>query len=691
MYRWVVYFIGFILPVSLGAQVAAPDVRCISVDANGDVTVQWIPPADPANQFVLYMVGYGTNPAGPFTEDPVVGIATTTFNRVTNADVVRQYYYVKTVHLNGAAGTDTVSSDTFSTILPVFQIQTDSNARITWNPIVTPNIPSSSGTYQVFRQMGMDPWQQVGTSPYGTELFDDTFKVCVENIRYRVEIADNSGCRSVSAVIEDQFVDITPPDIPVFDSVTVDTATGDIILNWLPSKAGDTDGYLIVYYDFVSNQYIIRDTVFGIGNTSYIDTLASGNTGFRQYGIAAFDTCVKGTPPTANTSPIDQEHRTIYLRISPDYCANENLLTWSNYFGWNDLSGYEIFVSVNGAAYQFLDSTQAPDSTLIHTGLDLTNRYCYLIRAFDSTDQKSSTSNIGCALSAAAIQPAFHELTNVTVQDARVVASLWTDSTLNASFYTLERSLRRQGPYAEVSRLTNEERTRYTFVDESARVSETDYYYRVTIYDSCGFILGFSNVAKTVWLQGEFDKHFLINNLNWTTYEGWDSLGSGVQNYVLYRVTRRGKDASPIETFVDSALLDYRDPIEPYITTGSEICYFVEAREDTGNVLGIRSSSFSNLVCFLDNPKLYVPNAFRPLGFNPVFRPVLAFGDLDSYNLRIFNRLGQLVFETNAIDEGWDGTFGGGDAALGVYVWRIQYQNASGDMHEEYGYVTLLR
>jgi hypothetical protein len=56
------------------------------------------------------------------------------------------------------------------------------------------------------------------------------------------------------------------------------------------------------------------------------------------------------------------------------------------------------------------------------------------------------------------------------------------------------------------------------------------------------------------------------------------------------------------------------------------------------------------------NRSFYIPNAFTPGGKNPIFLPVILYGDASTYVLKVFNRWGQMVFETKDLGEGWDGT-----------------------------------
>jgi gliding motility-associated-like protein len=70
---------------------------------------------------------------------------------------------------------------------------------------------------------------------------------------------------------------------------------------------------------------------------------------------------------------------------------------------------------------------------------------------------------------------------------------------------------------------------------------------------------------------------------------------------------------------------------------------------------------------------LYIPNCFTPNGDgkNEVFMPK---GDgITSYDMKIFNRWGQLIFETTDINQGWDGRYKGNKVQIDVYVCVVDY------------------
>jgi gliding motility-associated-like protein len=91
---------------------------------------------------------------------------------------------------------------------------------------------------------------------------------------------------------------------------------------------------------------------------------------------------------------------------------------------------------------------------------------------------------------------------------------------------------------------------------------------------------------------------------------------------------------------------------------------------------------------------LYVPTAFTPNGDadNNTFSPVIGAGvKLDTYRLYIFNRWGEIVYETTDIEAGWDGKNKNMDCPDGTYIWKIEFK-ASNSINEQHsGQVSLIR
>jgi|GEM_PF-1803571 len=93
----------------------------------------------------------------------------------------------------------------------------------------------------------------------------------------------------------------------------------------------------------------------------------------------------------------------------------------------------------------------------------------------------------------------------------------------------------------------------------------------------------------------------------------------------------------------------------------------------------------------------YVPNVFTPDqdAYNETFKPIFTSGfDPFDYHLMIFNRWGEVIFESHDTRYGWDGTYpeDGKLCADGVYVWKISFAETMSDKrHDITGHVSLLK
>jgi gliding motility-associated-like protein len=102
-------------------------------------------------------------------------------------------------------------------------------------------------------------------------------------------------------------------------------------------------------------------------------------------------------------------------------------------------------------------------------------------------------------------------------------------------------------------------------------------------------------------------------------------------------------------------------------------------------------NSQSNTLEVVPPVSLYIPNAFTPNGdgLNDTFG---AIGEgISEYRIMIFNRWGNMIFESNDIGKQWDGTFKGEKAELGVYVYKITAKGPKSYIVKKEGSVTLVQ
>jgi gliding motility-associated-like protein len=98
------------------------------------------------------------------------------------------------------------------------------------------------------------------------------------------------------------------------------------------------------------------------------------------------------------------------------------------------------------------------------------------------------------------------------------------------------------------------------------------------------------------------------------------------------------------------------------------------------------------LIKVYKGPAYYIPNAFTPNadGVNDVLKPI-SVGIAATNYFRIFNRFGQVVFETREIQKGWNGMFKGKKADAGTYIWMINGTANNGKIIEIKGSVLLIQ
>jgi gliding motility-associated-like protein len=95
-----------------------------------------------------------------------------------------------------------------------------------------------------------------------------------------------------------------------------------------------------------------------------------------------------------------------------------------------------------------------------------------------------------------------------------------------------------------------------------------------------------------------------------------------------------------------------------------------------------------------NNIQLFAPNAFTPDGdyYNDTWQIYIEGNDSYDFHLTVFDRAGQIVWESYNSAGEWDGNYGGNEAASGVYGWIIETKDAETDkVHQFKGHITLLR
>ena len=123
---------------------------------------------------------------------------------------------------------------------------------------------------------------------------------------------------------------------------------------------------------------------------------------------------------------------------------------------------------------------------------------------------------------------------------------------------------------------------------------------------------------------------------------------------------------------------------------------------DTGNyevcLIAFNGPDCSDTTCgyieIRDEFVIWVPNTFTPDAdeYNNVFSPVVSMIDIYNYDFFIYNRWGEIIFESHDVNIGWDGTYKERLVKEGVYTWKIRLKSIYTDEYRDYnGHVNMLR
>ena len=132
-----------------------------------------------------------------------------------------------------------------------------------------------------------------------------------------------------------------------------------------------------------------------------------------------------------------------------------------------------------------------------------------------------------------------------------------------------------------------------------------------------------------------------------------------------------------------------QNPTYTFQDTGTFIVYLLVT-----NQYGCQDSIDWSIIVRPDYD-LYIPNAFTPNedNLNDKFYPLGIGVNPDKYTLYIFDRWGNMIFNTDKVIEGWDGTVMGTNrlCQIDTYVYRVSAMNPDGVVKVYMGAVNLIR
>ncbi len=685
---------GLLMMIAFSGLIAQQEagVTCLSVDANGNVAVNWTPPAAGAADFSHYEVFYSISPQVAFTSiaNNLVPYALNSFTHNSNLALTNDYYYyVQAWYTNAAGSLYSVSSDTLSTIYldadPAQNIcaNCDSAAYLEWNE---PWLPVGTNTenleYQIWIDYPTGAWELLATVPFGTNEYIHYVYNCIPvTMNFFIQLATPNGCEFVSNEEGDQFSDNVFPHTGLIEKLEMN-ADADVLVQWEHDSSSEIAGYVV--YRCIGNG---TDSIGFVDSApwQFLDFLANEDTA-NEYKIAAYDACKnRDTSNCYLSSYLDP----------PNYvlCDTTISLQWNAYGGWeNSPSYYLVYKAFEdsddfaSAQLNIIDTVYSSDYTdfnIQYLGYNI-----YRIEAIDTiTDYRAFTNYVLADVRVDPLTPPENlELKWATVQaPGEVEVMVGMTPTFESFRYEWQRFEPTTDSWEELFVQDLSAAFEFPFIDKQRATDVFSYTYRVVVSSSCGLKVATTNVGKTIALTGTTDQTRLVNTLLWNPYLDWKD---GVD---VYRIYRRLKN-EPFELIHEmngGSRLFYEDDISELIESDGEFIYCIEAVEKTD---GSRSpyTSKSNEISLSVDPIVWIPNTIVIGGYNDVFKPVISYALVEEYYLSIFSKWGDHIFETHDVEEGWDGYMDNRPVQEGVYNYYFMVKDGRGRAIDRFGYIIVL-
>jgi gliding motility-associated-like protein len=549
------------------------------------------------------------------------------------------------------------------TIYLTSTLNNDNTVSLSWTSMGS-STPSGSENkpYKIYRKLKRQDtdWQFLAEQTQRTYT-DNLPPICSDSVLYKIELENDNGCVSRSNQVLHVVGDTQIPNMPDLQRISVEENAQQIFLEWIPSTSDDVMGYVVCSGD----PCVTLDTIWGADVSSYTCENCSAEQ-INSLAVMAFDTCF-------NTSLRTDRHSNVVLSAQRENCSDKVKFSWNEYEGF-DVLKYEIYKKENNSAFTLVGNTQALNYELtINPTIPNYEFYVLAVGANNIT----SKSNSEVLTISSAQQPEFVEIRKVSVKDKNqgVDLEFFVDADIVVNKYRLKRA-ENGGEYKVIANIPYTGNNTVQYTDNiSLENNKNDYSYIFEAPDACNLVYKASRPASIMRLElTEVDKN--TNALSWNAYNSWDN---GVGVYEIYRQPESEPAPVLCGTSGSSTFTDFMGDV---ITASDKTNYYVRAVEAGAGNDGKVQTALSTRASIKRETIIFIPNAFTPRaaeGDNDIFKPTCYFVKQGTYSMRVFNRQGGLLFETNNPEEGWDGTFKGEYCHPNTYVYIIEYVNSDGE------------
>lgn len=437
-------------------------------------------------------------------------------------------------------------------------------------------------------------------------------------------------------------------------------------------------------YNGTDTVYIYRDELIILQSTieiaeitdqsikSYIDITAEAHTKPRAYRIK-------------NSSDNSDIVSTYYLTSDYDSCLNQIKLIWRDLddfnppFPTNNWIPSQFFINIIEDGDLRKTPVNATENEYTINNLLENVNYTIFVETKWQGQELTSNSNPIKLFTEMPIRPDYINAISTVVDGSNTNIKFDIDPNTELDTYKLLKSDSKTGDFDSLETYTSTASQLIASDINSSPNSEVNYYKLVSL-NQCGNITDSSNVINNIVLEAVIEDFDV--SLNWNKFN---------ENTIIsedYEIYRKANNLEPelIGSFSNfNSLNDNIESLQSY----SQFCYYIQAAES-----GALASDFSqsNIACVYLKPKIYIPEAFTPNddGINDLFQAVFSFIPKE-FDFKIYNRWGNIVFETRDYSQAWDGKVSNGNSApTGSYIFYIRIKSPNDQVVEQRGNVMVI-
>lgn len=491
----------------------------------------------------------------------------------------------------------------------------------------------------------------------------------IREVQYKVSKCAENNAPKLDAEIQDSVFEVYPGETLNL-ALLFEDADGDSVYISAASSLLSSDNIAEPLAQFQA----INETKKS--RASFTWTPACHHINSEQYTVELF--AADNGCPLPTTSAIKFYVKVLEPPVYPkpaDFCVkrisqDSLLLTWEleeygAYFG-----GVIIERKDEEGEWERVDTVKKKSVRQRRVGAlnNTTSEVCFRIKAINICGVEGVESDVFCSILHVDKAPLEPELLNVSVNEKEHVELTWTKNIdFDFNSYQINRAI--NGDVFDVlATVKNADETYFT--DSFVNVDSNFYAYYILTIDDCDDNSTRSEIGKTILLSGEMLPY--DNNLYWSDFDLWEPS--------LFRLEGISTPAAFIfNQDFDKDVFTYTHDVEQLKDGIWQ--YRVHAINQNGTFV-----SYSNTLNLVQDPVVWIPNAFSPNGdaLNDTWDIRADF--VGEYFLQVFNRWGQIVFETEDPTEKWDGK----NAMEGTYLYKVSYRDLTGRINFKTGSIHII-